>query len=252
MKKILTLLICVNLIHAEEPMEILKTFENCYDAMIPAQEKSEEAFAWFSGVRYPILNAVMHLLCQGEVADKVDSLLAKAPSDLPLSFWLHPYNQAEGLIDILKERGFQYAITCPIMSWKVEPISSPSFDIRPADMEIFHRIFAIASEIDDSIKEEFANMMKKFDLENYLVYLDGKPVCTATFFVNGKTGAIFNMATLPEYQKKGCASAMTQFLMHRAYALGLKEVVLLSSPPAEKIYSRLGFQKAFDIEIYAR
>jgi hypothetical protein len=45
---------------------------------------------------------------------------------------------------------------------------------------------------------------------------------------------------------------MMQFLMKRSYELGLKQPILLSSPEAEQLYGEIGFEKVFDIQIYAR
>lgn len=230
-------------------LKTLKEFENFYDAIQPAQEKSQEAFVWFSGIPHPLFNAVMHLSCQ-DVNTKVDALIEKKPPNSPITFWIHSENKAEGLARILKERAFESIITCPLMSWSVKPISIAEFDIRPAVTEVFHEIISKVYQFDEEVKNGFQNLMKNAECENYLLYLDGKPIGTGTLVMNGSVGGIFNEASLPERREANII--MMQFLMHRSYELNLKQLIVLSSPEAEELYTNLGFENLFNIEIYSR
>ena len=90
------------------------------------------------------------------------------------------------------------------MSWQVGiPIALSAADIRPADMQIFHEITAGMNHFDERLKSEFTEIMKLFKSENYLLYIDECPVTTGILLPMGDIGGIFNLATLPEYQKKG-------------------------------------------------
>lgn len=232
-------------------LDILKHLESCYDAMLPAAEKSEQAFAWYSDIPHPLFNVVTRLSCK-DVATKVDALIGQAPAGNPVSFWVHPANRAEGLVEILKERGFASIITCPLMTWAVRSGVAPEVDIRSADenREGFNQITGVVSHFDENLKQKFGEILKNFDSENYLIFLEGKPIGTGILFAKGKVGGIFNLAVLPEHQKKGFGRAMMEFLMQRARELHLEQIVLLSSPIAEKLYLDLGFKKIFDIDIY--
>jgi GNAT superfamily N-acetyltransferase len=146
--------------------------------------------------------------------------------------------------------------TRPLMTWPVPPMAPLKFDsrpdIRPADMRIFHHITSIAFQFDEVMQERYAALVDKINSENYLIHLDGKPVGTGLLFSTGGIGGIFNIGILPEYEGKGCARAMMQFLKYRAYQIGLKRFLLLGSPVAEALYTDLEFKKAFDIEIYTQ
>lgn len=257
--KILSLLIVVfyaNYVHSEDPMnpfETLKNFENCYDAIYPAVEKNEEAFVWFSDIPHPLFNAVMHLSCK-DVESKIDALIEKVPVGNPISFWVHPENRAEGMVEILKEKGFAHIITCPLMVWSVQPIAPSAWDIRSAkeEMGIFNQITNRVYQFDEITEKRYANILETLDSENYLLFVDDEPVATGLLFPTGNIGGIFNIAVLPEHQKKGYARTMMGFLMQRANELHLTQLVLLSAPETEKLYRDLGFVKVFDVEIYAR
>jgi N-acetylglutamate synthase-like GNAT family acetyltransferase len=233
-----------------DPVEIIHHLENCYDAMVPAFEKSDRAFVWISHFPHPFFNSIMRLSCQGDVGVEVDRLIAQVPPEVPFSFWVHSQNRSEGLIEALLERDFVSGITCPVMIWDVERVKLPQFEVCPADMEIFHEISAVTSEFDETLKKAFEKLIQNIDCENYLVYSEDKAVGTGMLFQNGPIGGIFNISTLPEYQKKGYGKATMLFLMNRALELGLEHLLLLSSPVATKLYTDLGFKKAFDVEIF--
>jgi len=218
--------------------------------MVPAHEKSERAFVWISHFPHPFFNSVMRLSCEGDVGIEVDRLIAQIPSGTPFSFWVHPQNRAEGLIEVLLERNFVSGVVCPVMTWPVKQVEQPQFVVRPANMEIFHEISAVTSEFDEALKKAFEKLIGSIDCENYLIYSEDKAVGTGILFSNGKIGGIFNISTLPEYQKKGYGKAMMLFLMNRALELGLDHLLLLSSPVAIKLYTELGFKKAFDVDLF--
>lgn len=225
---------------------VLYEFENFYEAMHPAVVNNSEAFAWFSGLPHPLFNAVMHLHDEAQV----DALISKAPTGIPIAFWVHSQNKAQTLAATLTQKGFQPVIKCPLMSWAVEPVPLPSAEIVQADMGVFHQILATTLHMDEALKEGFSKLLAGTEAENYLIYLNGTPVGTGTLLPRRKNGGIFNLATLPEYQNRGCGRAMTQFLMNRAADLELQNLILLSSPQAEKLYSSLEFTCSLEVEIY--
>lgn len=227
----------------------LTHYESFYEAFATPVEKGPEAFICYSQVPDPLFNVIMHLSCV-DVREKVESILEKAPSDKPISFWVHPQNHAPGLRSILEEKGFAPLITCPLFTWSVKAKKAAVADIRSADMFVFHEIVSKVYSFTEEVKTEFKKLMDKIECENYIIYEQGVPIGTATLLVKGAVGGIFNDATLPG--RREASRAMTEFLMQRAFELNLDELVLLSSPEGEELYSSLGFNKVFDIEIYGR
>lgn len=232
--------------------DALYELENFYDKFTPAQVKSEEAFAWFSGMPHPLFNSVMHLQTNKNVAGKVDELCTQCPHDTPISFWVHNQNDSSALKEALLERKFEHIITCPLMIWSVKPVGTPNYEIKLADAATFYKLLAITFHFDEIVVDGLAKMLANAEAENYLLYVDGIPVGTGTIIANGTTGGIFNVTTLAEYQQRGYGRAMVQFLQNRAVKIDLKNLILLSSPVAEKLYTNLEFAKCFDIELFAR
>ena len=119
-------------LHAEDTVDkrsVFLEFQNFYDAIHPAQEKSKDTYAWFSSIPNAFLNVVLHLSCDA-VSEKVDALIQNNIQGNPMSFWIHPENHAEGLVDILKKRNFSLLVTCPAMTWSVQSVPLCMADIR--------------------------------------------------------------------------------------------------------------------------
>lgn len=233
--------------------EIIQCFENFFDEMNPGDVNNNECFAWFSG--FPNYNIVTHLYCErNDLGKKVDELIEKAPKIFFPSFWVYPENRNDVLLETLIQRGYKSISSMPIMVWHVIEIKEkPNHKILLANAEnsIFWQIINNAFQMKDCEKI-FPSLFHHRQVENYLVYLDDKPVGAGTLFVDRNIGVISNVATLSEYQKRGCGRSMMLFLMKRAYELGLKDLILGASPASKKLYFDIGFEKQFDIEVYAR
>ncbi len=232
-----------------QPFEILRKFESFYNFIEPAIENTDEAFICYSGIPHPLFNVIMHLSCE-KVEEKVDAIIENTPPEKPISFWVHPQNRAKGLTTVLIERGYSCCITCPLMAWQVMPMQKSSADIRQADMVVYNDIMAKVYQFEGAVREGFEKLMDRLKCENYVIYENNEPVGTGTLLVVGSAGGIFNDATLPE--RREASLEMMQFLMRRSSELGLKELIVMSSPEAQGIYGDLGFKNLFDIEVYAR
>lgn len=222
--------------------------------MKPALIDDERAFVWFTGLNHPAYNLITHLSCHKQsVEEQLDFLVKKFPANTRHSCWVHSENQAEGLKDVLLERGYKFLVTCPVMTWQVKAVPRPIFDVRRAvDMKAFYRILTITSKYDQVLGEGVARLLSNANAEHYLGYLGDHPVGIVTLFRDGETGVVSNLATLDEYQRKGCGRALMLTLMQRAEEMGLKQLVLGTSPTAEKLYDSLGFQKRIPIQMYTK
>ena len=232
-------------------MDTLRHLETCYDLLMPAQEKSIEAFAWFSGLPHPLFNAIMHLEGKDSI-EKLDRLIHTGQLFGPLSIWVPKGQDNVPLAQAAQERGFVSIGICPLMKWSVTPISQkPQHEIQK-DALAFNELVSKNFELQGELKEKFLKLLQARSAENYVVYQQGKPVGTGTFLHNGEIGGIFNMSTLPEERNKGCATSLMHFIMQRAFKLNLKQLVLLSTPEAEKLYEKIGFETVLRIEPFAK
>jgi ribosomal protein S18 acetylase RimI-like enzyme len=232
--------------------EMFKMRENWLSAIAKPQEQSDEAFAWFSKIPHWRFNAITRFAYKDKLEEHLDSLLDKALTHVPISFWMDPKDSNSTLIEALESRNFVFSARYPTMSWDVKPTDAPELDIRSVNIEEFYEVYAACYSYSEEIKQASINVLQDRGGELFLGYLEGKPVGTVTFFVEGDTGVVFNLATLPEYQRRGIGRAMMHHIMNQASARGLKKLVLNSSSAAEKLYYSLGFQKVDEVIVYLR
>ncbi len=229
-----------------------REFENFFVGMSPAQQNSDEAFVWYSGVPHPMFNAVMHLKTKDNLETVIDKLISEVPEGNPFSIWSHELNGQNNLKEVLLAKGFEPIATTPFMTWDVRPTALGNHSVELTTADTFQSILGLTFHVNEIIQKGYARLLEQSNAENFVVFLEGKPVGTGSMMINGKTGGIFNISTLSEYQKKGCARSMMLYLMNRAVELGLEKLVLTSSSEGFKLYSDLGFTNCFDIEIFAK
>ncbi len=232
-------------------IHLIRHFENFFKAMHPPLLDREEAFIWSSQLPHPAYNLVAHSVCPAETDAWVDHTAQKFSPAVPHSWWIHSENRADGLKEALLQRGYQFLTTCPVLTWQVAEVGETRFDVRKAsDMSAFADILTITSDYEPSLGKELTRLLDNNHFEHYVGYLEDQPVGIVTLFRDGKTGVVSNLATLQEHQRKGCGRALMLTLMKRAGELGLEQLVLGTSPAAEKLYQSLHFTTALDIDMY--
>ncbi len=229
--------------------DTVRQLAECHERFLPPIEKSNEAYIWYSYVPSPILNGVMRLGPEGDMRATIDRIIEHAPQEVPYSFWVINEPSYQDAREHLEKKQFAPAMRCSLMRWNVKGVEMPAADIRPAEMDLFHEILGGIFQFDVTVKQSYSDLMKKGPCENYLLYVDGKPVSTGTLVIaGGYHGGIFNESILPGYESH--QHEMIQFLMHRARSLRMQQLVVLSAPDYESTYLSLGFEKTGEVDIY--
>jgi GNAT superfamily N-acetyltransferase len=84
----------------------------------------------------------------------------------------------------------------------------------------------------------------------YLGLLNGEAVATSMLMCGAGVAGIYNVATIPEAQRKGFGSAMTLTALREARSLGYRSGILHSTEVGYKVYLRLGFQEYCKLGLY--
>jgi len=113
-----------------------------------------------------------------------------------------------------------------------------------------------AEKIESNLRIYFDEHINKDDLVAMVLEIDEKPVSVALLiiskkpanpgFIDGRVGTIMNVYTIPEYRKRGFASALLNELINEAKDRKLGLVNLLATDKAYNMYKKLGFQEDED------
>ena len=83
-------------------------------------------------------------------------------------------------------------------------------------------------------------------------YVDGEPVSTAAAVMGGEAVGVYNVATMPEHQKRGYAETVTRHAVAEAQRqYGIEQTVLQSTPAGQRLYERMGFRTVTNVAVYA-
>jgi len=112
-----------------------------------------------------------------------------------------------------------------------------------ADLEAYRsvlsRVFYMPrSEVDLVLGEK---TLEATHVYHYLGKLGELPVATATVVLDGALAGIWNVGTLPDYERRGIGTEMMRHALVDARQVGYPESMLLASPDGIPLYHRLGY-----------
>ncbi len=95
----------------------------------------------------------------------------------------------------------------------------------------------------ESVWDEFAS---------YVGYVDSQPVSTTATVLSDSAIGVYNVATLPEHQKRGYGEATMRYALEDTRRrTGVEKSVLESTPAGRRLYERMGYQTVTSVSVYA-
>ena len=86
----------------------------------------------------------------------------------------------------------------------------------------------------------------------YVGYVDGEPVSTAAVVMGGGAMGVYNVATLPGYQRRGYGEAVMRHAVEDARRThGVSRAILQSTPAGYRLYERMGFRAVTRVAVYS-
>jgi ribosomal protein S18 acetylase RimI-like enzyme len=83
-------------------------------------------------------------------------------------------------------------------------------------------------------------------------YVDGEPVSTAATVMGGGAVGVYNVATMPEHQKRGYGETVMRYAVSEAQRRsGIERIILQSTPAGQRLYERMGFRTVSSVAVYA-
>jgi ribosomal protein S18 acetylase RimI-like enzyme len=162
--------------------------------------------------------------------------------------------------DTFKKRGLYLATVLPGMlaeklAAPVRPL--PRLDVRavgdPATWTDFCHIGALCFNVPLQWFQEVFEDPKVWQngFWGYVGYLEGEPVSTAATVVAGGAVGVYNVATVPGQQRRGCGEAVMRHALACAREChGIERTVLQSTAQGFDLYRRMGYSVVTSVAVY--
>jgi GNAT superfamily N-acetyltransferase len=210
---------------------------------------TEAAAAVVTGLPVPTLNGVWALDGAAPPARLESALGAVAEEGVPFCLQARPECRAAaveaaatlGLIPAPAE------LPLMVLDGPLGVAGAPGLTIRPLGLdesslhgELAARAFAADPEVFDQVTDPALTLP---GTRVYLGEVGGEAVTTALAVTVGEAVAVFNVATPPEYRRRGYGAAITGRILNDSLAAGASWAWLQSSPEGVGVYQRLGFRR---------
>lgn len=224
---------------------------------------------WFE-TPIPIVpyNTILKFQVQTEIEKRIDALLARyRERQVPILWIVHPSSFPRDLPKRLERRGLMYIESTPGMARELVGLPQPpplpdDVEVREviaeADLNEFNELAAWRWEVPVEHHRQLQAMLRYFrpgqpgsHTRFWLAWRDGVPISKVGSYYAERSVGIYAVATKPEARGLGIASVLTVKALKAAQEAGRELAVLHSSPPAEKLYERLGFIAVTKFHLYA-
>ena len=162
--------------------------------------------------------------------------------------------------DIFQKNGLRHSVTLPgMVAERIRPPEKrlPELEVRrvcdASTRDAFCAIGSVCFHVPHSwFCEVFDGHRVWDDFAAYVGYADGHPVSTAAIVMSDGVAGVYNVATLPGYQRRGYAEAvMRSALQDARESHGVERTILQSTPAGLRLYERMGYRAITTVAVYA-
>lgn len=99
----------------------------------------------------------------------------------------------------------------------------------------------------ESVVDGFRSMPPLVSINYFLAYMQGQPAGMASVLNHGVFAGVYAVATIPEFQRQGCAKALTSKVIETARSKGAQHIFLQTGAgdESEVTFNKLGFRTEF-------
>lgn len=116
---------------------------------------------------------------------------------------------------------------------KVRSIIKQSFSLELIDLQKYYGLYELRKT-------------QKLDYQVYLT-VDDNPASTGQFYFQNNLAVIDDIATDPQFRKRGLANKILNHLLNTAKSMGFSQAALVATPDGFPLYQKLGFKP---LELY--
>jgi ribosomal protein S18 acetylase RimI-like enzyme len=161
---------------------------------------------------------------------------------------------------VLEKVGLRHSVDLPgMLADRIEPPLKPPAHLevrRVCDAATRSAFCAIGSTCFHVPLSWFCEV---FDSESvfqrfaaYVGYVDGEPASTTALVIGGGVVGVYNVATLPQHQRKGYGeTVMRHALADARRDHGIERTILQSTTAGYRLYERMGFRPVTRVGVYS-
>lgn len=224
---------------------------------------------WFE-TPLPLLpfNGVFKFKVEKDWDTKIDSIINRFKSrQVPFVWLVHPTAVPDNLYDLLTRKGLQDVE--PIYGMAKNLIDLPEIPNFPAGIEIrkaqtendviaFNQFAAWRWSIPEEYQDTHKSLLSSFRLGKsetnthvWQAWRDGEPIAKLGLYLGSGSAGIHAVVTKTEARGLGLAKVLTLTALHEARSAGYKLAVLHSTPMAQPLYEKLGFETISEFTLFA-
>lgn len=220
-----------------------------------------------SGVPFFLFNNVLRTaFAPDRVEERIGAALAPfRKRGVPMTWWVGPSARPENLTKHLKAEGLEYYGSAAGMALDLDtlgnaPHHSPGLSIEQVlDVEslcLWSEIVNSVYEFPEFVRKPWVELFSSIGLNpdgawrHYLARLDGAPVAASSLFLGAGVAGVVNVATLPEFRRRGIGAAITAHPLYEARHAGFRIGTLCSSGMGDGVYRGLGFKEYCRMSVY--
>lgn len=192
-----------------------------------------------SAVDILAFNRVIGLGFDGNITESLlDDIICEYKRNNTIRFFLqlHPNSLTDKVKELLNKKGFNYYNNwCKL--YRDNSSVKPTFsliDIKrifKGNADVFADILVSSFGWDSKLKQWFINFVDRNNWIHYIGYYNGKPVSTASLYIEGKYGWLGFGATLPEYRGLGAQHALIAQRLTDGIRLGCEHFIVETAEP---------------------
>jgi ribosomal protein S18 acetylase RimI-like enzyme len=118
--------------------------------------------------------------------------------------------------------------------------------VTEAGMDDFLHVNVVGFSIPEDIARQMMTpaVLGVIGAEAYTGYIDGLPVASSALIASHRVAGVYNVATLPDYRRRGLGAAMTLHAVRRGAEQGCVMASLQASEMGRPVYEGIGFRVA--------
>jgi len=226
--------------------------------------ENEKFIRWYTPLQHPWFNGVLSTKPFEETDDAfIEETIQyfRGKGINVFTWWMDPPLQSSDWKTALSKHGFGFDKGTPGMALDLQALNESQGPVDGLEIRIVRdeeslrawtKVFVIGYGLppawENMVFDLWGRLGLDFPVQNYVGYLNGKPVSTASLIYGGGAAGIYSVTTLPEARGKGIGSAVTLKPLQDAREMGYRIGTLQSSDMGFNVYKKLGFRHLCQIE----